>query len=336
LETEDFQSVQNLLAEGVDVNAAFTDGSTPLRLAVSKSRDVAKLISPADSAWEIAVANDRRSKDIAKCLIARGADVNKVLSDPGSYIREKAIAVLEDIGDLRAFELIIAACNATLSEIESGMAILKGRVRQHGLTTADAWIASMIDETSDYEFDKSLCLYAETTKDYHTGQQLIHDRSDKRWAKATIARIEGKIAATARAEAPNLPKAVVQGGGVANTGNAFPKLQCPTCMRTYVIGTDACILTMETIHGRSAAALTFRSNVPSGITSLERPALVGTGSGDPEHRDQLIRESKAVAESIRVSLSAGQKEFWYCRGCNQKPPLEFPNAWIGGWSTGGQ
>ncbi|MGD0536031.1 MAG: hypothetical protein ABSC03_00160 [Verrucomicrobiota bacterium] len=112
----------------------------------------------------------------------------------------------------------------------------------------------------------------------------------------------------------------------ADAQNKFPKLQCPGCKRVYSVGVDASIVTMGTVAAHSAAEISLGGGL-SGETSIKRPALVGAPRGTPEHQKQLIDASPPIAESIRKSLVAGRKEYWYCRECNQNPPIEFPKSW---------
>ena len=118
--------------------------------------------------------------------------------------------------------------------------------------------------------------------------------------------------------------------------NAFPRLQCPACKRVYIAGIDASVVTMQTLAAFSAASISFRNGSSSAQTSVDRPALVGTlRRQDPTHEKKLIEISAAVCAAIRQSLTAGNKEYWYCAECKQDPPLIFPASWVAADGKGG-
>jgi hypothetical protein len=288
-----------LIAKGADVNAVNKEGMTPLHWAAHKGlSQIAELLIAKGANVNVANINDaiplhfalyNGHGQVGELLIAKGADVNATNKDGSTPLHYAP--------DIQVGELLIAKgadVNATNKD---------GRTPLHyapDIQVAELLIAKGAD---------------------------VNAANNDGWTPLHLALYKGlsQVAELLIAKGADV-NATMKGNRKALLN--FPGLQCPLCKRVYIIGVDASVITTQTLAALSGATISFTDGPSSIQTSVDRPALVGMLRRDDPTQKSLIEASAAVVGSIRQSLIAGKKEYWYCAECKQNPPLEFPASWI--------
>jgi len=97
------------------------------------------------------------------------------------------------------------------------------------------------------------------------------------------------------------------------------KLVCPLCREVYLVGKDACIVSLGNalafMAGQGTAIIGDADGMMAATPDLVGRILPGWGKGE---REEKLRETQANVERIRSSIKSGQRPQWQCHTCQDK------------------
>lgn len=111
--------------------------------------------------------------------------------------------------------------------------------------------------------------------------------------------------------------------------SGVPQLVCPRCKKVYMIGKDACIVSLSNAFSFMAGQGTAIVGDANQIMNTT-PDLVGyfMPNWDKEELENKMKDTSMNIERIRNMLQSGQQPYWECYDCRfETHPNPYPKDW---------